>query len=38
VVRAPASSPTASMSASDFRLGDQVELLTGDQTELIHPP
>jgi hypothetical protein len=38
VVRSPASSPTASMSASDFSVGDHVELLTGDKTELIHPP
>jgi hypothetical protein len=36
VLPAPASSPGASMSASDFLVGDQVELLTGEQTELIH--
>jgi len=38
VLPSPVSSPTASMSASDFSVGDHVELLTGDQTELIHPP
>jgi len=36
VVPAPASSPTASMSGGDFAVGDQVELITGNPTELIH--
>lgn len=36
VLPSPASNPGASMSASDFSVGDQVELLTGEQTELIH--
>jgi hypothetical protein len=36
VLPAPASNPGASMSASNFSVGDQVELLTGEQTELIH--
>lgn len=36
VLPSPASSPGASMSGSHFSVGDQVELLTGEQTELIH--
>ena len=36
VVRSPASSPGAAMSAANFAVGDQVELITGQQTELIH--
>ena len=36
VMRSPASSPGAAMSAANFAVGDQVELITGEQTELIH--
>ena len=36
VLPSPASNPGASLSASGFSVGDQVELLTGEQTELIH--
>ncbi len=36
VVRSPAANPGASLSAANFSIGDQVELITGAQTELIH--
>ena len=36
VVRSPAASPEAAMSAANFSVGDHVELITGVQTELIH--
>lgn len=36
VLGAPQSSPTASLSAASFALGDKVELLTGRQVQLIH--
>lgn len=33
---APQSSPTASLAAADFAVGDHVELLTGERQELLH--
>lgn len=36
VLPSPAASPGASLAASDFSVGDQVELITGAQTILIH--
>jgi hypothetical protein len=36
VLASPVSSPDASLAAANFSLGDQVELITGEQTVLIH--
>jgi hypothetical protein len=36
VLPAPAASPDAALSSADFSVGDPVDLVTGDATELIH--
>lgn len=36
VLPAPAASPNAALSSADFSVGDPVELVTGDATQLIH--
>jgi hypothetical protein len=36
VLPPPAASPDAALSSADFSVGDPVDLVTGDATELIH--